>query len=159
VNKKIFKYNMILYYQLLVFYFVSFVIYVLLKLQFSGFDWNKIIHDSIFYLFIILFGYVLISTLYYLIKDKMIIITDDRIILSSKFKTIEIPIEKIESIRIKREHRFHLSGLLRTIKIKLKNEKKTLVVRPFDFENDEDLLQEFLRIKEAVQKSIEVKNA
>ncbi len=150
---------MILYYQLLVFYFVSFVIYVLLKLQFSGFDWNKIIHDSIFYLFIILFGYVLISTLYYLIKDKMIIITDDRIILSSKFKTIEIPIEKIESIRIKREHRFHLSGLLRTIKIKLKNEKKTLVVRPFDFENDEDLLQEFLRIKEAVQKSIEVKNA
>lgn len=115
---------MILYYQLLVFYFVSFVIYVLLKLQFSGFDWNKIIHDSIFYLFIILFGYVLISTLYYLIKDKMIIITDDRIILSSKFKTIEIPIEKIESIRIKREHRFHLSGLLRTIKIKLKNEKK-----------------------------------
>lgn len=159
MNKKIFKYNMILYYQLLVFYFVSFVIYVLLKLQFSGFDWNKIIHDSIFYLFIILFGYVLISTLYYLIKDKMIIITDDRIILSSKFKTIEIPIEKIESIRIKREHRFHLSGLLRTIKIKLKNEKKTLVVRPFDFENDEDLLQEFLRIKEAVQKSIEVKNA
>lgn len=150
---------MILYYQLLSFYFVSFVIYVLLKLQFSGFDWNKVIHDSIFYLFLILSGYVLLSTFYYLINNKMIILDDFKIIVSSKFKKIEIPIEKVETIKIKRENRFHLSGLLRTIKIKLKNERKTVVIRPFDFENDDELLKEFLRLKEIIQKSHEVKNA
>lgn len=150
---------MILYYQLLAVYFVSFVIYVLLKLQFSGFDLNKVTHDSIFYLFLILSGYVLIAAFYYLIKNKMIIIDDEKIILSSKYKTIEIPIEKIEAIKIKREHRFHLSGLLRTIRIKVKGEKRSLVIRPYDFEDDEELLKEFLRIKGIIQKSIEDKNA
>ncbi len=127
MNKKVFKYNMNLYYQLLAVYFVAFVIYVLLKLQFSGFDWDKIAHDSVIYLFIILFGYVLVSTVYYLIKRKEIVIEEDKIILSSKFKTIEIPYDKIEAIKVKREHRFHLSGLLRTIRIKLKNGKKSVV--------------------------------
>ncbi len=147
---------MILYYQLIVVYFVSMVIYILLKLQFSGFDWNKIIYDSVLYLFLILFVYVLISTFYYLLKKKEILINDNKIQIRSKFKTIEIPIEKIESIVIKREHKFHLSGFLRTIKIKYKNGKsKTSIIRPFDFENDEELLQEFFKLRELIQKKSE----
>jgi hypothetical protein len=151
---------MMLYYQSLAIYFVALVIYVLLRLQFSGFEWNKVIHDSIFYLFLLLFGYVLVSTFYYLIKKKEIILDENQIIVRSNFSEVTIPFNKIESIMIKREKRFHLSGLLRTIKIKVKNGvNKTIVIRPFDYENEEDLLNEILKIRESLKKSIEEKNA
>lgn len=151
---------MMLYYQSFAVYFVALVIYVLLRLQFSGFNFKKVIDDPIFYLFIILIGYVLLSILYYLIKNKMIIIEDDKLVISSKFKTIEIPFDEIQSIKIGREHKFQLSVLLRTIKVQVKNDKrKTYVIRPYDFENDEELLKDFSKIKEVIIKSTEVKNA
>lgn len=150
---------MTLYYQLLAVYFVSLVVYILLKLQFSGFDWNRLLHDSVIYLFIILFVYVSLSTIYYLIKKKEIIIEENKITVSSKFKKIEIPFDRIEWIKVKRERRFHLSGFLRTIKIRLKNDKKSIVIRPFDFENDEELLRELLNIREIISRNFEVKNA
>lgn len=151
---------MMLYYQSFAVYFVSLVIYVLLRLQFNEFNFQKIIDDPIFYLFIILIGYVLLSIFYYLIKNKMIIIENDKLVISSKFKTIEIPFDEIQSITIGREHKFQLSGLLRTIKVQVKNSRrKTFVIRPFDFENDEELLKDFSMIKEKINKSTEVKNA
>ncbi len=160
MNKKNFKYNMTLYYQLLVVYFVSFVIYVLLRLQFSGFDFQKIKNDSIFYLFIILIGYVLISTFYYLIKKKEIIIDENKIVLKSNFKTIEIPFEKIISVKVSREHKFHLSGFLRTIKIRFQDDRRKVVsIRPFDYENDEELFSELIRLRDKTHKPTEVKNA
>jgi len=160
MTKKVFKYNMTLYYQLLVVYFFTLVVYFLLRLQFTDFDWSKIVHDSVFYLFVLILLYVLLTTTYYLLKRKEVIIENNKIILSTKFKTIEIPFENIETIKVKREHRFHLSGLLRSVKIKLKNGKrKSIVIRPFDFENDEELLNELLKIREAIQKTNEVTNA
>lgn len=90
----------------------------------------------------------------------MIIIENDKLVISSKFKTIEIPFDEIQSITIGREHKFQLSGLLRTIKVQVKNSRrKTFVIRPFDFENDEELLKDFSMIKEKINKSTEVKNA
>lgn len=160
MTKKVFKYNMTLYYQLLVVYFFTLVVYILLRLQFTDFDWSKIVHDSVFYLFVLILLYVLLTTIYYLLKRKEVIIENNKIILSTKFKTIEIPFENIETIKVKREQRFHLSGLLRSVKIKLKNGKrKSIVIRPFDFENDEELLNELLKIREAIQKTNEVTNA
>ncbi|MCR4417456.1 MAG: hypothetical protein NUV92_06905 [Ignavibacteria bacterium] len=160
MNRKVFKYNMTLYYQSLAVYFVTLVIYILLRLQFTDFNWKKIAHDSIFYLFVIILLYVLLTMIYYLIKKKEIIIQEDKLIISTKIKRIEIPFEKIESIKIKREHRFHLSGLLRSVRIKMKNGiKKSFVIRPFDYENDEELLSELLKIRDSIQKSKEVANA
>jgi len=159
MSQKIYKYNMTLYYQLLAVYFSALVIYILLKLQFTDFDWMRIVNDSIFYLFILILFYVLVSTIYYLIKKKEIIIKDDKIIFSTKFKAIEIPFENIELIKIKREHIFHLSGLLRTVIIRVKNGNKySLVIRPFDYENDEELLNELLKVRQRIQKSNEVMN-
>jgi tellurite resistance protein TehA-like permease len=159
MSQKIYKYNMTLYYQLLAVYFSALVIYILLKLQFTDFDWMRIVNDSIFYLFILILFYVLVSTIYYLIKKKEIIIKDDKIIVSTKFKAIEIPFENIELIKIKREHIFHLSGLLRTVIIRVKNGNKySLVIRPFDYENDEELLNELLKVRQKIQKSNEVMN-
>lgn len=159
MSKRVYRYNMTLYYQLLAVYFFALVIYILLRLQFTGFDWSKIIHDSVFYLFVIILFYVLSTTIYYLIKRKEIIFEDDRLIVSTKFKSIEIPFDEIESIKIKREHKFHLSGLLRLIRIRLKNRKKSVIIRPFDYEDDEDLLNELLKLRETIQKTKEVANA
>lgn len=160
MNKNIFKYNMTIYYQLLAVYFVSFVVYVLLRLQFSGFDFQKIKNDSIFYLFVILIGYVLISIFYYLVKKKEILIEENKIILKSSFKTIEIPFEKIISIKVSREHKFQLSGFLRTIKIKFQNGRRKIVsIRAFDYENDEELFNELIRLRDKTNKPTEVKNA
>ncbi len=159
MSKRVYRYNMTLYYQLLAVYFFALVIYILLRLQFTGFDWSKIIHDSVFYLFVIILFYVLSTTIYYLIKRKEIIFEDDRLIVSTKFKSIEIPFDEIETIKIKREHKFHLSGLLRLIRIRLKNRKKSVIIRPFDYEDDEDLLNELLKLRETIQKTKEVANA
>jgi hypothetical protein len=159
MSKRVYRYNMTLYYQLLAVYFFALVIYILLRLQFTGFDWSKIIHDSVFYLFVIILFYVLSTTIYYLIKRKEIIFEDDRLIVSTKFKSIEIPFDEIETIKIKRGHKFHLSGLLRLIRIRLKNRKKSVIIRPFDYEDDEDLLNELLKLRETIQKTKEVANA
>lgn len=159
MSKKVYKYNMTLYYQSLAVYFFALVIYVLLRLQFTGFDWKKIIHDSIFYLFLLILFYVLSSTIYYLIKRKEIIFENDRLIVSTKFNSIEIPFDEIEAVSIKRENKFHLSGLLRLVKIKLKDKKRSIVIRPFDYEDEEGLLNDLLKIRETIQKSKEVSNA
>ncbi|MGB9664987.1 MAG: hypothetical protein ACPL25_08730, partial [Ignavibacteria bacterium] len=100
MNRKVYKYNMTLYYQSLALYFFALMIYILLRLQFTDFDWNKIIHDSVFYLFLLILFYVLFSTLYYLIKRKEIIFENDKIIVSTKFKSIEIPFDDIEAVSI-----------------------------------------------------------
>ncbi len=160
MNSKVFKYNMILYYQLLAVYLTSLVVYVLLRLQFTGFKIEKVLHDSIFYLFAVLFCYVLLATIYQLFKRKKIVIQDDRIIISTRSKNIEIPFNQIESIRIKREHKFHLSGFLRIVKIKAKDGiKRTIVIRPFDYENDDDLLRELIMMRNSIQSRKEGKNA
>lgn len=160
MNRKVFKYNMTLYYQSITVYFFALIVYILLRLQFTDFKWERIINDSIFHLFLIVLFYVLITMIYYLICNKEIIIEDGKITKSTKFKRIEIPFDKIESIGSKREQGFHLSGLLKSIKIKIKNGvKKTLVIRPFEYENDEELLNDLMKIKELIQRKEEVKNA
>lgn len=152
MERKSFKYNMTLYYQSLTVYMVSLIVYVLLRLQFIGFDWDQILRDSILYLFFVLIAYVLVTTTYYSILRKELIIENDKIIVESKFKTFFIPLENIAEIRIKREKGFYLSSFLRTVVITLKQgEKRNLVIRPFDYENEDVLMKEILNIKNKLE--------
>lgn len=160
MERKSFKYNMTLYYQSLTVYLVALIVYVLLRLQFIGFDLERILKDSILYLFLVLIAYVLVNTIYYLLLRKEIIIENDKLIVDSKFKSISIPFENINEIKIKRERGFYLSSFLRTVVIKLKQgERRSLVIRPFDYENEDELMNEIINIKNKLEQIEKEKHA
>ncbi len=160
MERKSFKYNMTLYYQSLTVYLVALIVYVLLRLQFIGFDMERILKDSILHLFLVLIAYVLVNTIYYIILKKEIIIENDKLIVESKFKFISIPFENINEIKIKRERGFYLSSFLRIVVIKLKQgERKNLVIRPFDYENEDELMNDIIYIKSKLEEKEKEKHA
>lgn len=157
MKEKVFKYNMRLYYQSLVIYLIAMVIYLLLRIHFIGFDLKTFVYDEIVYLFLILLIYVIITMTYRLLDRRKIVITDKSIIISKRRKDKEIKIQDIDRIKVIREKRFHFRGLLRSVKIFLKNGSR-IVIRPLDYVDDEELLKELLIIRETIKKETSKKN-
>lgn len=157
MKEKVFKYNMSLYYQSLILYLTAMVIYLLLRIHFIGFDLKTFIHDEIIYLFLILMIYVVITMTYRLLDRRKIIITDKSIVISKWKKDKEIKIQDIDRIKVVREKRFHFRGLLRSVKIFLKNGSR-IVIRPLDYVDDEELLKELLIIRDTIEKETRGKN-
>lgn len=159
MKNKIYKYNMMIYYQSFFIYLFALIVYVLLRIQFVGFQFEIILKDPITNLFMIIIAYVILTTVYNFWLKREIVIQENQIVLSSKLKKKIIDIESIIHLSITRERKFQLSGLLRVIKIKIKDYPRTVVIHPLDYENGDDLLAEFSEIRNKVEQKIKGNNA
>jgi hypothetical protein len=151
-DKNSFKYNMSFYYQSTIIYFVVFVIYLVIRGQFIEDSYTLVTKDPIIYFFGIIVLVSLLSLLFNLYKNKHVQIADDGIHFIYRFKKRIYLFTEIESIKISKFKSSRISNkAFRLIRIKLNNRRRPLIIRPYDYEKQNELLNRFQEIKQKIE--------
>lgn len=151
--KSIFKYNMSFYYQSTIIYFVVFIIYVIIRGEFFEGSFILITKDPIIYFFAIIVLISLVSLLYNLFKNRHLEISSDGISFVNRFKTKTFNKEKITSIIISKRRDTSKKNVFRLIRIKLSNRRRPVVIRPYDYENENDLINRIHELKTEIEEN------
>ncbi len=138
------------YYQSTIIYFIVFIIYVIIRGEFVENSFKLITKDPIIYFFGIIVLISLVSLLYNLYKNRYLEISEESISFSNRFKTKIFMLDQISEIKISRSRRKSKSGAFKLIRIKLKHRRRPVLVRPYDYENEVELLGKFHEIQEKV---------
>ncbi len=152
VDRKVFKYNMSFYYQSTIIYFVAFVLYVLIRGEFIENSFTLITKDPIIYFFAIIVFVSVISLVYNLYKNRYMEISGEGISFINRFKTKSFKYEDMVRIKISKKKKQSKRNPLKLIRIKLKNRRRLVVVRPSDYENADELLKIFNDIRMRIEK-------
>ena len=151
-DKNIYKYNMSIYYQSTIIYFVVFVIYLLIRGQFIEDYYTLVTKDPIIYLFGAIVLVSLFSLLNNLYKNKHLEIAEDGIYFIDRFKKRSFLFKEMQSIKVSKPKNIKMSSkAFGLIRIKLKNRRRLLIIRPYDYEKQNELLLRFQQIKEKLE--------
>lgn len=150
-QKKIFKYKMSFYYVSTIIYFIAFLLYVLIRGEFVEGSFTLITNDPIIYFFAIIVFISLVSLLFNIYKNRKLEFSEQSISLADRFRTREFGFENIKKMRISREENSSKNGVFKIVRIKLKNRRRLLVIRPYDYENGEELLKRFQELKLGIE--------
>ena len=151
LKRNIYKYNMSFYYQSTIIYLVVFLIYVIIRGEFVEGSYILVTKDPIIYFFGIIVMVSILALLYNLSKNRHLEISEDAISFLNKFKTKSILVEQIAYIKMFRESEGNTKRTFRLIRIILKNRKRPVLIRPYDYENENDLIANFLDLKNKVE--------
>ena|ERR1039457_7063504 len=151
LKRNIYKYNMSFYYQSTIIYLVVFLIYVIIRGEFVEGSYILVTKDPIIYFFGIIVMVSILALLYNLYKNRYLEISEDAILFVNKFKTKSILVEQIAYIKMFRESEGNTKRTFRLIRIILKNRKRPVLIRPYDYENENDLIANFLDLKNKVE--------
>jgi hypothetical protein len=149
-NKKVFKYNMSFYYQSTIIYFVAFILYLVIRGEFVEDSFTLITRDPIIYFFAIIVFVSVLTLLYNLYKNRHLEITSDGLAFINRFGERNFKFEDMIRVKISRRKR----SALRLVRIKLKNRKRPLVIRPYDYENENELLENLMEIKNKIESDV-----
>ena len=151
-DKNIFKYNLSFYYQSTIIYFIVFILYVLIRGELVEDSFIFIVKDPIIYFFGFIVVFSLAGLLYNVYRKRFLEITDERISFIEKSRSKVFRTEDIIQIKIsKRRERFN-NKVFRLIRLKIKNRRRPVIIRPSDYENEEALIKKFQMLKEKPRK-------
>ncbi len=153
-NKSIFKYNMSFYYQSTIIYFVVFMIYAIIRGEFFEDTFILITKDPIIYFFAIIVMISLISLLYNIFKNKHLEISKSGISFVNRFRTRVFKKEEISSISISRRRDSSKRNVFRFVKVRLKNRRRPIIIRPYDYENENDLINRIQELKTNLETNV-----
>jgi len=149
-----FKYNMSFYYQSTIIYFVVFALYLLIRGEFVEETFTLLTKDPIIYLLGIIVIISLISLLYNLYKNKYLEISFDTVSLVTRFGEKKIPLNQIERIKLSKKRERLQNRAFRFIRIKLKNRRRSMIIRPYDYENEDLLIKRFEELKVRLESNV-----
>ncbi len=152
-TKKIFKFNMSIYYQSTIIYFVVFTIYVIVRGEFIEDSFKLLVKDPIIYFFVIVVLVSLAILLYNLKKNKTLEIDDSSFAFNSSGKIKKYNIDEIKKISISKKRERFNNRAFRLIRIYTKNRKRPIIIRPYDYENKNELIKTFYELKEKLNKN------
>lgn len=150
-TKQTYKYNMSFYYQSTIIYFVVFALYLLIRGEFVEETFTLITKDPILYLLGVIVIISLVSLLYNLYKNKYLEISPEAISFVTKFGEKRIQLSQIKRIRISKQRGRIQNHAFRLVRIKLKNRRRSVIIRPYDYENEDKLLEIFEELKLKVE--------
>lgn len=151
-DKNIFKYNLSFYYQSTIIYFVVFILYVIIRGELVEDSFIFIVKDPIIYFFAFIVIFSLIGLLYNVYRKRFLEITNEQISFIEKSRLKTFKTEDIIQIKIsKRRERFN-NKVFRLIRLKIKNRRRPIIIRPSDYENEEVLIKKFQMLKEKPRK-------
>jgi hypothetical protein len=107
--------------------------------------------DPVLYAFAAIVIVSTIILLYNMNRKRFIEFDNNNIVLGNKYNLKKIYLDQIEEIKIFKKRKIKLYSLLRTVTIKLKNKKRILVVRTSDYENEEELIEQFNNFKNLIE--------
>jgi hypothetical protein len=150
-NKETFKYNMSFYYQSTIIYFVVFALYLIVRGEFVENSFTLITRDPIIYLLGAIVIISLVSLLYNLYKNKYLELSLEGISFVTRFGEKKILLSQIKRIKISKQRERVRNHAFRLVRIKLKNKRRSLIIRPYDYENEDKLLVKFEELKRKVE--------
>jgi hypothetical protein len=151
-HKSKFKYNMSFYYQSTIIYFVAFAIYLLIRGQFVESSYTLITRDPIIYLLAFIVVVSVVALLFNLFRNRYIEFSNEGLIFSDRFGSKLIHKNEIKELKLGKDRRFGKSNALKLVRIKIKSRIRPFVVRPSDYENENELLKKFHQLKLEVEK-------
>ncbi|MBK7230326.1 MAG: hypothetical protein IPH97_15980 [Ignavibacteriales bacterium] len=151
-HKSKFKYNMSFYYQSTIIYFVAFAIYLLIRGQFVESSYTLITRDPIIYLLAFIVVVSLVALFFNLYRNRYIEFSNEGLIFSDRFGSKLIHKNEIKEVKLGKDRRYGKSNALKLVRIKIKSRLRPFVVRPSDYENENELLKKFHQLKLEVEK-------
>ena len=151
-HKSKFKYNMSFYYQSTIIYFVAFAIYLLIRGQFVESSYTLITRDPIIYLLAFIVVVSLVALFFNLYRNRYIEFSNEGLIFSDRFGSKLIHKNEIKEVKLGKDRRYGKSNALKLVRIKVKTRLRPVVVRPSDYENENELLKKFHQLKLEVEK-------
>ncbi len=140
------------YYQSTIIYFVVFLLYLVIRGEFIEDSYKLVTKDPIIYFLGIIVLISLISLLYNLYKGKQLRIDDDGIRFIDRFKKKIFLFKDMEQIKISKIRSSRLNNTaFRLIRIKMNNRRRPLIIRPYDYEKQNELINRFEEIKQRIE--------
>lgn len=146
-NNSKFKYNVSFYYQSTIIYFIVFAVYLIIRGQFIEDSYMLITKDPIIYLLAFIVIVSLFTLLYNLMRNRYIEFNNDGIAFCDKFKSRLISKTDIAEIKLSKDRRYQKSNILKFVRLKLKSRRRPIIIRPSDYENENELIKKFHQLK------------
>ena len=135
------------YYQSTIIYFVVFLLYLIIRGEFIEDSFKLVTKDPIIYFLGIIVLISLLSLLYNLYKNKHLQIAEDGIHFIDRFKKRSFLYTEMESVKISKSRTERISNKpFRLIRVKLNNRGRLLLIRPYDYEKQNELINRFEEI-------------
>lgn len=148
----VFKYKLDFYYQQALSYLLVFLVYAGVKGSFFENEFVFVFRDPIVYIMMFFVAIALVTLILNLIRNRKLVIADDKIIFHSRYREREIKFSEIEWMHIGREMLVQTAGRFQLIVIKMKDRRRLFRIRVGRYERDRELVAEMERIAERVPK-------
>lgn len=138
--EKVFKYKLDFYYQQSIIYLITLILYAGFRGSFIEDEFSLVFKDPILYIILIFVIGSFIVLILNLIRDRKLIVQDDKIIFYNRFNRREINISDIEWIYIGVERSVKTAGRSQAIVIKIKGRLRLYRIRLGRYEHQKELM-------------------
>lgn len=150
--EKIFKYKLDFYYQQAIIYLLTLILYAGVRGSIIEDEFTFVFKDPILYVIVVFvviaFGILVLNK----IRDRKLIITEQKLIFHHRFHEREVSIADIEWMHIGREQGVQTAGRFQVIVFKLRERHRLFRIRVGRYERERELVAEMYRIAERVPK-------
>lgn len=151
-DAKVFKYKLDFYYIQTIFYLVALLLWAGFRGTFSLPMLPPMQIDPILYIIILFVLVSLVTVILNKLRDRKLIILQDRMVFHQKSRDREILFSDIEWMYIGREKTVQTAGRFQVILFKLKERLRLIRIRVGRYEREDELLAEMERMSEIVPK-------
>ena len=152
-DAKEFRYKLDFYYQQALLYLTTLLLYAGVRGTFTIERLPTLTSDPLLFVIIV---FVLISITVLILnklRDRKLILMDDRIVFHHKYHEREILFSRIEWLYIGRERSVQTAGRSQVILLKIRSRRRLFRIRVGRYEREEELIAEMHRIAELVPKA------
>ena len=146
----VFRYKLDFYYQQTLIYLVALVLYAFIRGNFVEDQFTLIYRDPIVYIMVLFFLVSLVVLTLNLLRDRKLIIQEDRIIFHSRKRERVILVEDMEWMHIGRERLVQTAGRFQLIVFKIKHRRRIFRIRVGRYERNHELVFEMEKIASRV---------
>lgn len=147
---KHFKRRFEFYYQSVAVYALALIVYAVIRGTFAEGEFRIVFRDPIVYAFVIVLLYSVVILVFNMLYQRDVVVTDDSIILGNRFDIKTIKLSEIEEIRVGRAKRMKVRGSFRVIRIRLKDQRRTVRINPVHFHEEKDMIETFKSLSQRV---------
>ena len=143
---KVFRYKLDFYYQQALIYLITLILYAGIRGNFIEDRFAFVFRDPILYIIMLFVLFSFVALILNRIRDRKLIITENRIIFKNRFEERVIALDDIDWVRIGRERRVQTGGRFQVIQMKLKGRMRLMRIRVGRYDHEKELVSEMQRI-------------
>jgi hypothetical protein len=149
-GSKVFRYKLDFYYQQSLLYLVTLMLYAGIRGTFTFERLPSLVQDPILYIIILFVAISFVVLTLNKMRDRRLIITDEKIIFHHRYHEREVPVDAIEWMHIGRERRVQTAGRSQVIVFKVKDRRRLFRIRVGRYERERDLIREMQVVAQRV---------